>query len=152
MLHSLKQRLRLQHHPFAAAERPVIHGTMPVLREHAQILHVHFNNPRLSRAPQNPVIQRPRKKIRKNRYQIKSHLCHSREVISRERTLDQMQQPSTSKKTVIPSEGISLPLSFVGNNATRAYSKFKSRKPSGSITSMRRAIASIRLQISSASG
>src|SRR6202030_946491 len=83
MLHSLKQRLRLQHHPFAAAERPVIHGTMPVLREHAQILHVHFNNSRLSRAPQNPVIQRPHKKIRKNGDQIKTH---RRESITRNST------------------------------------------------------------------
>src|ERR1700693_1588160 len=73
MFHSLKQRLGLQHHSFTAAKRPVIHGPMAILCKLAQVLHVHFNNSRLSRAPQNSVIQRTRKKIRENSNEVKAH-------------------------------------------------------------------------------
>src|ERR1700688_4111253 len=135
MLHRLKQRLRLQHHALTATKRTVVHGAMPVLGEHPQILHVHFNNSGLSRAPQNPVIQRPRKKIRKNGDEIKTHL-----VIQRERCLNNRRNHPHARKNGHPdrsgptlflllrscegvgprSGGISLPLSFVANNATAA--------------------------------
>ena len=38
-LHARKQRLRLEHHAFTTAERPVIHGAMLVGGEVAQIVH-----------------------------------------------------------------------------------------------------------------
>jgi hypothetical protein len=46
---------------------------MAILGELPKILHVHLDEPRLSRAPQDPVIQRSGKKLRKNGYEVKSH-------------------------------------------------------------------------------
>ena len=48
-LHRLEQRLRFQHHPFAAAERPVIHSAMPVFRKHPQILYLNVDQASLTR-------------------------------------------------------------------------------------------------------
>jgi len=36
---------------------------MAILRERTQILHVHLDEPRLSRAPQDPMIERPGKEL-----------------------------------------------------------------------------------------
>ena len=49
-LHGLKKGFRLQHHAFAAAERPVIHGAVAILREHSQILDIHFDQSGFPRA------------------------------------------------------------------------------------------------------
>ena len=39
----LEQRLRFQHHAFAAAERAVVHGAMAIVREGAQVVHAHVH-------------------------------------------------------------------------------------------------------------
>src|SRR5712692_61770 len=53
-LDRLEQRLRLQYHALASAERPVVHGAVAILGEGAQVLNVHFNEPGLPRPPYNP--------------------------------------------------------------------------------------------------
>ncbi len=54
--HRFEQRFRLQHHPFAAAERPVIHGAMPVLCEDTQILHLDFDQSSFTRFAHDAVF------------------------------------------------------------------------------------------------
>jgi hypothetical protein len=46
---------------------------MAILREGTQILHVHLDKPRLSRAPQDPVIERSGKELREYGDEVKSH-------------------------------------------------------------------------------
>jgi hypothetical protein len=46
---------------------------MAILGEHTQILYVHFYEPRLARAPQDPVIERSGKELRKYSDEVKSH-------------------------------------------------------------------------------
>jgi hypothetical protein len=46
---------------------------MAILGELPQILHVHLDEPRLSRAPKDPVIERPVKKLREYGDEVKSH-------------------------------------------------------------------------------
>src|SRR5258708_34998149 len=72
-LHRFKQRLRLHHHALATAERPLIHCPMTVRREHPQILHVHFDESRLSRAAKYSVIERPDKELRKDGDESEAH-------------------------------------------------------------------------------
>ena len=48
--HGLEQRLGLQHHAFAAAERAIVHGAMAVMREVAQIVHARLRSGAASRA------------------------------------------------------------------------------------------------------
>jgi hypothetical protein len=71
----LKERLRLKHHPFAPAKRPVIDAAMPILGKHPQVLYVNLDEACLASAPENTVIQRPGKKFRKNGNQIEAHRC-----------------------------------------------------------------------------
>ena len=70
---SLEQRLRFQHHAFAAAERAVVHGAMAVVRERAQVVHAHVHQASFARAPHDSVIERTGKKIRENGYDVKLH-------------------------------------------------------------------------------
>jgi hypothetical protein len=69
----LEERLRLQHHPLAAAKRPIIDAAVAILGEYAQILHVDVDQARLASPPQNAVIQRPSKKFWENGNQIEAH-------------------------------------------------------------------------------
>ena len=72
-LHGFKQWRGLQHHAFAAAERPVIHGAVTVLGKLAQVLHADLYQAAFSRPAHDAVVQRPRKKLGENRNQIESH-------------------------------------------------------------------------------
>ena len=72
-LHSLKKRLRFQHHAFAAAERPVVHGAVAIFGKVAQVLHVNFDDSRFARAADNPVIERTVEELGENRNQIEAH-------------------------------------------------------------------------------
>jgi hypothetical protein len=47
---------------------------MPILRKLPQILHIHRNQPGFLRPPHNPMLQRPRKKLREYGHQVKSHV------------------------------------------------------------------------------
>jgi phage FluMu protein Com len=69
----LEERLRLEHHPLAAAKRPIIDAAVAILGEHTQILHMDLDEARLASPPQNAVIQRPGKKFWKNGNQIEAH-------------------------------------------------------------------------------
>ncbi len=72
-LHALEQRLRLEHHAFAPAERTIVHRAMLVGGEVPQIVHRDFNEPGFARAAHDAVIQRPAKKVRKNRDDFELH-------------------------------------------------------------------------------
>src|SRR5262249_58071984 len=72
-LDSLEKWLGFHHHSLAAAKWTVIHTAMTVMREVAQVMNLHFDEPRFARAPQDPVLERPRKKLGKNRDEIKAH-------------------------------------------------------------------------------
>jgi hypothetical protein len=43
------------------------------MRKFAQIVHASFDQLSLARPPHNPIIQRPRKKLRKYRNNIETH-------------------------------------------------------------------------------
>src|SRR5258708_1062168 len=83
-IHGLKQRLRLQNHAFATAERAVVHGTMPIMGESAQIVHAHIRQASFARAPHDPGIERAGKEIGKNGYDIEPHGRHSVSKLKRQ--------------------------------------------------------------------
>src|SRR5205823_8902592 len=118
------QRLRFQHHALAAAKRPVVDSAVTVFGERPQILNVRMNQCGLARPADNSVLKRACEKLRKNGDEIKSHSPF-------------LQYLGLS--TPRPANGI-------------ADCQFKSRKPSGSTTSMRRSRGSIFVQISTANG
>ena len=65
-----ENRLRLQHHAFAAAERPVVHGLVPVVGPIAQIVDADFESPAVA-APASP--RRARTAPRKTRGRSSAH-------------------------------------------------------------------------------
>src|SRR6476660_4008685 len=69
----LKERLRLEDHAFAAAERPIVHGAMAVSRELAQVLDVNLHDAGFSRAANDSVIQRASEELRKDGDEVKAH-------------------------------------------------------------------------------
>ena len=73
----IEKRLRFQDHPFAAAERAVVHGAMAVVRIFTQVVHAHVHQMRFARPPHDSVIERTAKKIRKNSYDVELHGWHS---------------------------------------------------------------------------
>jgi hypothetical protein len=46
---------------------------MPIVRERPQIVDANFNEPGFTRLAHNAVIQRPTKKVRKNRENLELH-------------------------------------------------------------------------------
>ena len=50
---------------FSAAERAIVHGAMPIAGKRPQIVNLNLHQPSFARPPNNPVIERPAKKIRK---------------------------------------------------------------------------------------
>src|ERR1700730_2901554 len=66
-LQTFKERLRLEHHALAAAERAVIHGAVLVVRELPQIVDFDFRQAHLAGPAGNSVIQWPTEKAGKNR-------------------------------------------------------------------------------------
>src|SRR5215469_16653398 len=72
-LKALEDRLRLEHHAFAASEWPVVDGAMTVVREGAKIVNSDFYEPGITRAANDAIIQRPAKKVRKNRQDFELH-------------------------------------------------------------------------------
>ncbi len=73
VLNTLKDRFRLQHHAFAAAEWAVIHGPVPVMRKSPQVVDFDRRQARFPRPADNAVIQRSAKKIRKDRQNVDLH-------------------------------------------------------------------------------
>jgi hypothetical protein len=69
----LGQRLRLQHHPLAAAKWPVIHGPMPVMRKAAKIVNAHLDQPLGLRPAHDPVLEDARKKAREDGEDFEPH-------------------------------------------------------------------------------
>ena len=67
------QRFRLQHHTLAAAERPVVHGAMPVVGKRPQIVHADPHQSLRLGAAQNAVRKEPREEFRKNSDKIELH-------------------------------------------------------------------------------
>ncbi len=68
-----EQRLRFQHHTFAAAERAVVHGAMAVVRVCAQIVHAYVYQLRFTRAPHDSVVKWAAEKVRENGHDVKLH-------------------------------------------------------------------------------
>ncbi len=64
---TFKDRFRLQHHAFAASEGAVIHGAVPVVRKSPQIVDFDRCQTRFPGPANNAIIQRPAKKVRKDR-------------------------------------------------------------------------------------
>ena len=60
----------LQQHSFSAAERPVIHGLMPVLRPVPQIVHANLDQTGFARPLNHTVIERPAEKLREDRQDV----------------------------------------------------------------------------------
>src|SRR5271169_4606861 len=72
-LQAFEDGLRLKHHPFSAAKRTIIHRTVAVVRERPQVVYRNLNETGLARPAHNAVIQRPAKKVRKNRQDLELH-------------------------------------------------------------------------------
>src|SRR5579871_6734855 len=72
-LDALEDWLRLQHHAFAAAEWPVIHGAMAIAREIPQVVNRYFNEPGFARPAHDAIIQRPAKEVGKYRDDLELH-------------------------------------------------------------------------------
>ncbi len=68
-----EQRLRLHHHPRAAAERVVIDRPMPVSRPVAQVVQHDLDQPRVARAPHDRLVERPREHAGKQRQDVEAH-------------------------------------------------------------------------------
>jgi len=71
---SLEKRLGFEHHPLAAAKRPVINATVPILGEHTQVLYLHLYEASLASSPQDAMTERARKKIWKDCNEVETHL------------------------------------------------------------------------------
>src|SRR6516164_1485831 len=75
LLNTFKDRFRLEDHPLAAAKWAVIHGAMLIAGKLPQVVDARFHQARFPRPAQNPEIQRPTKKLRKDREKIDLHLA-----------------------------------------------------------------------------
>src|SRR5690349_16201711 len=73
-LQTFKERFRLQDHAFAAAERAVIHGAVPVVRELPQIVDFDFRQAHFRGPARNAMIKRSAKEVRKDRDDVGLHL------------------------------------------------------------------------------
>ncbi len=67
------ERLRLEHHPGAPAERPVVDDVVSIARPRPQVVNADLDDARLGRSPHDAVVERPRKEIGKDRYDVESH-------------------------------------------------------------------------------
>ncbi len=67
LLQALEDRLRLQHHAFAAAEWTIVHRAMPVVRKGTQIVQRDLRQPELPRPPHDAVIERTAEKVGEDR-------------------------------------------------------------------------------------
>src|SRR5262247_2059255 len=68
-----KDRFGLQHHTLAAAERAVVNPMMFIECERTQIVDDDLDDSLLSRPLDDPEIERPRKKLRKDGHQVETH-------------------------------------------------------------------------------
>ena len=82
-LQTFKDRFRLQDHALAAAERAVIHGAVLVFRKRPQIVNVDFHQARFPCPADNSVIQRPAKKVGKDRENVDLHRGNQSLVVRR---------------------------------------------------------------------
>lgn len=72
--HRFEDWFRLQYHSFAATERTVIHGFVPILSELPEIVHVDINQAGFSRAANNSVMKRTGEKLREDGDDIEFHM------------------------------------------------------------------------------
>ena len=63
----------LQHHALAAAERPVVHRAVPVMRKSAQIVDAHLDQSFGQRAAQDSILEDAGKEARKDSDNLKPH-------------------------------------------------------------------------------
>ena|SRR5438067_2922256 len=71
--YTFEQRLRLEHHAFAAAKWTVIYRLVAVTGKRAQIVQREFNQPSLARAAHDPIIQRTTEEVREYGDNLKLH-------------------------------------------------------------------------------
>src|SRR5260370_28069850 len=69
----LEDWLRLQNHPFAAAERPIVYCLVPIVSELPQVVNADIDQARLSRPAHNAVMQRPVEKLREDGNDVELH-------------------------------------------------------------------------------
>jgi hypothetical protein len=74
---TFKDRFRLQDHAFAAAERAVVYRAMPIMRKGPQIVNFNVCQTSFPGPANDAIVQRPTKKIRKDRDNIDLHLAPS---------------------------------------------------------------------------
>jgi hypothetical protein len=68
-----KDRLRLQHHPVAAAERPIVDNVMFIVCERTKIVNHDLDYSLPPRALDDSVVEWTGEKLRKNRQDVKTH-------------------------------------------------------------------------------
>jgi hypothetical protein len=72
-LQTFKERFRLEHHALAAAERAVIHGAVPVVRELPQVVDFDFRQAHFAGSAGDAMIQRSAEKAGEYRENIGFH-------------------------------------------------------------------------------
>ena len=68
----LKDRLGLQDHPVAAAERPVVHHLVPVVRPAAQVVRRYLDQPGRARPPHDAEVEHPPEELREDGDDVKA--------------------------------------------------------------------------------
>jgi hypothetical protein len=68
-----KDRLRLQHHPVTASERPIVDNAMFVVCERTKIVNYDLDYSLPPRALDDSVVEWTGKKLRKDRQDVKTH-------------------------------------------------------------------------------
>ncbi len=72
-----EERLGLQEHAFAAAEGPVVHSAVQIVRPVAQVVQMDFERARLGGPGDHAVFERSCKELRKDGEEVKLHSAAS---------------------------------------------------------------------------
>src|SRR5208282_6627327 len=85
-LDGIEQRLRLQNHALAAAERAIVHGAMAVVGGLAQVVHAHLDETRLAGPADDSMLERAGEEAGENRDDVETER-HSQGFLEGESTL-----------------------------------------------------------------
>ena len=112
--HRHEDRLRLQHHAFAAAERPVVHRLVPVRRPIAQVVDPDLENAGVLGPLDHAMGERPIEELGKNRQHVEDHGRFSSFSPSGSSTTIRLAAGSISTQ-IARTKGISQPPSTCNN-------------------------------------
>ena len=70
---ALGNGFHLEHHAFSAAERPIVHGAVPVVSPGTEIMRQHLRHTGVKGATHYPVIERAAEEVGKYGQQVKTH-------------------------------------------------------------------------------